>query len=96
MINANMREYNYFTYGEQDEYGQAQLSTEPTGTIKMAIYTTSQTIQDNVNYKGAKYLGLTLDAKVNDTFVIQYGEERLKVMYVMPQGRMKQVFMVNT
>lgn len=95
MINANMRDYDYFTYGEPDEYGQAQLSEEVQGSIKMAICTTSQAIQDNINYKGATYLGLTHNANVNDSFVIQYGEEQLKVLYVTPGGRYKQVFMVN-
>ena len=93
MISADMRKYNYFTYGEPNEYGQKQLGKEPKGEIRMAIYTTSQTIQDNINYKGATYLGLTNDAKVDDTYVIGYGNEQLKVMYVSPAGRYKQVFM---
>ena len=93
MINAEMRTYNYHTYGQPDEYGQAQLS-EALGTVKMAIATTSQTIQDNINYKGANYIGLTHNAEVNDTYVIEYGEERLKVLYVTP-GRLNQVYMVN-
>lgn len=95
MISANMRSYNYFTYGEPDEYGQAKLGKEPQGAIKIAIFTTSQSIQDNINYKGATYLGLTYDAKVNDTYVIEYGKEQLKVLYVATAGRYKQVFMVN-
>lgn len=95
MINANIHTYNYFTYGEPDEYGQPVLSKEPVGAVKMAIYTTSQSIQDNINYKDATYLGLTHDAKVNDTYVIEYGEERLKVLYVTP-GRLNQVFMART
>ena len=95
MISANMKNYDYYTYGEPDEYGQAKLGKAPQGTIKMAIYTTSQSIQDNINYKGATYLGLTKDAKVNDTYVIGYGKEQLKVLYVAPAGRYNQVFMVN-
>lgn len=101
MINADMREYNYFTYGEPDEYGQTTLikgeDGEPViqGTIKIAINTTSQAIQDTIQYKGATYLGLTRDAKVNDTYVIEYKEERLKVLYVTPNGRLKQVFLAN-
>lgn len=95
MINANMRDYDYFTYGEPDEYGQPVLSKEPVGAVKMTIYTTGQSIQDNINYKDATYLGLTHDAKVNDTYVIKYGEERLKVLYVTP-GRLNQVFMART
>ena len=37
MINADMRDYNYFTLGEKDAYGQQTLSNTPTGKIKMAI-----------------------------------------------------------
>jgi len=94
MINADMRVYDYFTFVEENEYGAPQLSTEVQGKIKMSINTTSQSIQDNIRYKDASYIGLTY-AEVNDTFVIQYGEEKLKVLYVNPKGRYKQVFMKN-
>lgn len=60
----------------------------------MAIYTTSQGVQDNVNYSGANYIGLTVGA-VDDTYIIHYGAERLKVLYVQPKGRYKQAFMVK-
>lgn len=92
MINADMRLYNYFTFGEKDEYGQAQLSKNPVGQVKMAINITSQSVQDNINYKDSQYVGLT-HAKVDDTYVIEYGDERLKVLYVNPAGRFNQVFM---
>lgn len=92
MINTDMREYDYFTFGKKDEYGQLVLSEYPTGVIKMAINLTSQSIQDNINYKNSQYIGLT-NAEVNDTYVIQYGNERLKVLYVNPKGRYKQVFL---
>lgn len=93
MINAQMRQYEYFTYGENDAYGQPQLSTEPQGTIQMAINISSQSTQDHILYQDNTYMGLTTDAEVNDTYVIQYGKERLKVLYVNPMGRFKQVFL---
>lgn len=93
MINAQMRLYQYYTYGEPDLYGQPQLSKEPKGTIKMAINISSQTTQDNILYKNCSYIGLTTDAEINDKYVIQYGSERLKVLYVNPIGRLKQVFL---
>lgn len=89
-----MQSYSFFTFGDKDGYGQPQVSKEPKGTIKIAIYITSQTIQDNINYKGANYLGLT-NAIIDDTYVIQYGEEKLKVAYVQPKGRYKQAFLVK-
>jgi hypothetical protein len=92
MINADMRTYNYFTLGENNAYGQPAMSAEPVGTIKMAINISSQSVQDNINYKDCQYVGLT-HANVNDTYVIQYGNEKLKVLYVNPKGRYKQVFM---
>lgn len=92
MINADMRIYDYFTLGENDAYGQPAMSAEPVGTIKMAINISSQSVQDNINYKDCQYVGLT-HANVNDTYVIQYGTEKLKVLYVNPKGRYKQVFM---
>ena len=95
MINANMREYDYFIYGAANEYGQRQQTAEKQGTIKMSISITSQSIQDNVLYKNAEYMGLTHDTKVNDTYVIEYGKERLKVLYISPQGRLNQVFLAR-
>lgn len=92
MINADMRLYDYFTFGEDDGYGQPQLSSEPVGQVKMAINISSQSIQDNINYKDAKYVGLT-HANVDDTYVILFGNERLKVLYVNPKGRYNQVFL---
>lgn len=92
MINADMRLYDYFTFGADDGYGQPQLSAKPKGQIKMAINLTSQSTQDNINYKDARYVGLT-HADVDDTYVIAFGNERLKVLYVNPKGRYKQVFL---
>ena len=92
MINTDMRLYNYFTFGADNGYGMPTLSDTPEGQIKMTINLSSQGIQDNVNYKQAQYIGLTL-ADVSDKFVIEYEGSRLKVLYVNPKGKYKQVFM---
>ena len=90
-----MKTYEYFTLGAKDEYGQDTLSTVATGTLKIAINITSQSVQDNVNYKNAQYVGLT-QAKVEDTYVIKMNEESyLKVLYVNPMGRYTQVFLTD-
>lgn len=97
MINADMQLYNYFTIGSADEYGQPHvpnINDTPEGQIKISINITSQSIVDNIKYKDASYIGLT-KANVNDTYIIDYNGELLKVMYVNPKGRMKQVFMKN-
>ena len=89
-----MRSYNFFSIGEElDEYGQAQTSTEKQGSIRMAINITSQSTQDNIMYKDCAYMGLTTDKLINDKYIIEYGEEKLKVLYINPKGRYKQVFM---
>lgn len=93
MINADFREYAFYTYGESDSYGQPALSKDVQGTIKMAIYETATAIQDNIAYKNASYIGLTHDSKVNDTYVIQYENERLKVLYVQKKGRFIRVYL---
>lgn len=93
MISTDMRTYDYYTYEAPNSYGQVLLSPEVQGTIKMAINITSQAIQDNINYKDCSYIGLTHNTEVNDSFVIQYGEEKLKVLYVNPRGKLKQVFL---
>ena len=89
-----MRLYNFFTIGTEDEYGQMVVSNEPVGQIKMAINISSQSVQDNINYTGATYVGLT-HAKVDDTYIIEYENERLKVLYVNDKGRLNQVFMAK-
>lgn len=95
MINATMRTYDYFTFGEKDEYGQEILSEEVQGKIKLAVYTLSNTIGANIKYKDATYIALTKNKDINDSFVIKYGEEKLKVMYIIPFGRYNQVFLAE-
>lgn len=92
MITTDMRIYNYFLYGDDNGYGQPQLGEEVAGTIKMAINIASQAVADNILYKDCSYVGLT-HAQVDDTYVIEYENKKLKVLYVNPKGRYKQVFM---
>lgn len=92
MIKNNMRLYNYYTFGGRNAYGVQTISADVQGQVKLSIYTTSQSVQDNIKYKDATYIGLT-QSDIDDTFVIQYGKEKLKVLYVNEQGRYKQVFM---
>lgn len=92
MINIDMRTYDYFTLGEPDEYGQVKLSKTPQGSIKIAIYNTNTSVQDNINYKDCNYIGLTR-AQIDESYLIQYETEKLKVQYVQPKGRFKQVFL---
>lgn len=92
MINVDMKTYDYFTFGEKDAYGQDILSDTVQGTVKLAIYSTSTSVQDNINYTDCNYIGLTM-AQIDDSYVIQYGTEKLKVQYVQPKGRFKQVFL---
>ena len=94
MINSQMKLYDYFIYGVDNGYGQPQLSQEVEGQIKMAINIASQAAQDNILFQNCTYIGLT-HAEVDDTFVIQYGNTKLKVLYVNPIGRYKQVYMAN-
>ena len=92
MINTDIKNYEYYSYGDKDAYGQPELSKEVQGSVKMAIYTTTQTVQDNIKYKDASYIGLTTGT-ITDKEVIKYGDNLLKVLYVQPRGRFKQVFM---
>lgn len=93
MIATNMKTYNYSTLGEKDSYGIPTYSDQPSGTVKMSIYISTQSVQDNINYENCNYVGLTTDKSINDKFIIHYGTERLKVLYINPMGRYKQVFL---
>ena len=92
MISADIRGYDFFTFGEKNNYGQPTLSPEVKGCIYIAINTLTQNIADNILYKDATYVGLTQDY-IDDTYVIQNGVEKLKVLYIQPKGRYKQVFL---
>ena len=92
MINTDMRTYNYFTLGDDNGYGQPTISQEPQGTIKMAINMSSQGVQDNINFTDCNYVGLTMD-KLDDSYIIQYGNEKLKVQYINPRGRYTVVYL---
>lgn len=95
MINTSMRLYDFFTLGTKGAYGQLTKSSQPVGSIKMSISLTEQSIQDNINYQNAKYVGLTHNNKVDSSYVIKYGDLLLKVLYVNPDGRYNQVFMTT-
>lgn len=91
MISNNMQLYDYYLYSEKDAYGQIKLSKEPKGQVKIAIFLSTQSIQDNINYRGANYVGLT-HALLDDSFVIDYDGKKLKVLYVDNKSRFKQVY----
>lgn len=94
MINSQMATYNYYTFGELNAYGQPRLSTEPKGTVKLALNLVSQNLTNNALYSEATYTALTNDTKVNDTYVIEDKEGRkFKVLYVNTFGRFKQVYL---
>ena len=94
MINANMKWHDYYLYNGQDGYGQPTLSDEIIGSVKMSIHSSSKSITGDVNYTGGDYIGLTNDPNIDDKYVIQYGDERLKVKYTVSVPKhMTQVFM---
>lgn len=93
MINTNFRFYDYFTFGVTDEYGQQTISTTPEGKVKMSISVSSQAIQDSILYKDCSYVGITHDNNINDSYVIAFGDELLKVQYVNAFGRFKVVYL---
>lgn len=95
MINANMRFYPYSSLEVEDEYGQAQDTAE-LGFVKMSINLMNQTTADNIKYKDATYMGLTMSKSLNDTYIIHYdGDVKLKVLYVNPFGKYRQVYMAE-
>ena len=99
MINSRMSDYDYFLLGDDNGYGQITIIKDDSGnpikqgTVKLSISTLTKTVTDNLRYSDSTYIGLTHDKTINDTFIIQYGDELLKVQYVNPDGRYTQVFM---
>lgn len=99
MINTQIKEYRYCKYStENNSYGQKTLlnNGEPIGTVKLAINTTTQSVQDSILYKDASYLALTWDKDIDDTYVILINDvEKAKVLYVSAPNklRLKQVYL---
>ena len=99
MISSNMRTYDYYLLGDDNGYGQITLIRDDNanpikqGEVKLSITTLTKTVTDDIRYTDASYLGLTHDKNIDDTYVIQYGQELLKVQYVNKDGRYTQVFM---
>jgi hypothetical protein len=88
-----MRAYDYYLMGVDNGYGQQTVSPYKQGTVQMSISSISQSVADDIRYSDSKYIGLTFDRNINDTYVIQYEQELLKVQYVNKDGRYTQVFM---
>lgn len=93
MVNTQMRKYTYKKITEIiDDYGQPTIE-EVEGTIKIAINFINETISENSLYSDAQYVGLTLNKNIDSTYIINYEGESLKVLYINPAGKYKQVFM---
>ena len=95
MINSKMKFYPYYVFSDDtDAYGQKVLKPIQEGLVKINIQLVSQNVADNIKYTQASYVGLTSDRDINDKWVIQYDDESmLKVLYVNPHGKLKQVFL---
>lgn len=95
MINSKMKNYTYSRTSENiDEYGMPVVVNDE-GTIKMSINFVSETINENSLYSGAQYVGLTLNKQIDANYIIQYEEEKLKVLYVNKEGKYNQVFLAR-
>lgn len=92
MINNQMRDYNYTTLNETDDYGQRIIDNEPQGSIKMAINLISHTIGQTPLYDNSTYIGLTREP-INDSYIIYFEDVKLKVQFVNKFGNLNQVFM---
>ncbi|MBQ0088116.1 MAG: hypothetical protein KBT27_02150 [Prevotellaceae bacterium] len=86
MINADFRSYNYYKYGTKNAYGEEVVDyTAAAGQIVLAIYLVGQELSGNINYKDASYVGFALTTTaIDETYVINYGGKKLKVLYVFP------------
>lgn len=92
MINSNMKSYAYYMFDGFDTYGQSKLSEAPVGNIKLSISLLNKSTKDNVLFADANYMALTME-NITDKYVIDYGEVQLRVLYVNPYGRYKQVYL---
>lgn len=95
MLANQMREYTYTRLTDEiDEYGQPQ-TIEAEGVVKMAINFASEQVTANNLYSGASYVGFTLNKEVDESYIIQYGDKKLKVTHTVPLTRYNQVFLAR-
>lgn len=96
MIINKMCPYDYVKVRVNETLGQEIIppsNTAPEGQVKLSIFPSSTGTQENILYANCAYVGFTFNYEIDDKYVIQYGKERLKVMYRQPYGRMIQVFL---
>jgi hypothetical protein len=93
-----MRFYEYYLLADND-YGQTTLIKDADGdpvtqgAVKISITNLTKAVTDDIRYTDATYIGLTHDKSISDAYVIKYGDELLKVLYVNKTGRYTQVFL---
>ena len=88
MINTQFKAYDYYKYST-NSYGQSTPSNEVVGQVTLAINTINQAVGDSILYKNASYIALTWDKDIDDTYLVQYDNERLKVLYVSAPSKYK-------
>lgn len=94
MINAQMKPHDYYLYGTENAYGERTVSyAARVGTIVISINLLQKNSTDNIKFSEATYIGLTLNREVDDNYIIDYNNKKLKVLYVYPEGRYTQVYM---
>ena len=96
-IQAEIKSYPFAEYAaSRNQYGELVFpSFSTSGTsINMAIFLNNQATNNSINYIECDYIGLTKET-VDDTCVVKYGNEYLKVKYVNPIGRYNQVALVK-
>ena len=98
MIIPNMRLYDYYKTTTNAAYGQEVMPPNdavPEGKVKLSIYPTSTGTQENILYANCSYVAYTYDGEIDDKYIIQYGKERLKVMYKQHIGHFKLVYLAR-
>ena len=93
MIQSQMKQYPYYLVGQKNSYGEEDLDfTSSSGSIEMAINILSQAVEESILYSDAEYIGLTRQ-DINDNYIIEFDNKKLKVKYVNKLGRLNQVFL---
>lgn len=94
MINRQKRNVSLITFTPGlDEYGQPRQLGSRSQTIEMVITSYNHTKVDDVRYEEVTDLGLTSFQEISDTDKIKDGERTYQILYVVPTGRLTQVFL---
>lgn len=93
MINREMRKVTVKSNsGEKNSYGQ-KIMNDKTRVVDMVVKVYRQTNISDIRYNDITNIGLTYEVGITDKDQIIIDNKTYNVIYVIPSGKLHQIFM---